>query len=85
MEKIKGNETLKAGENVSTILQKRLPQKCKDLGVFTVPCKLGNLHVPRAMLDLGASIKFLPNSFYKSWELDLYQEHDSSFNLLTNL
>ncbi|KAL7597396.1 hypothetical protein Lser_V15G31293 [Lactuca serriola] len=54
--KLKGNETVKVRENVSTVLQKRLPQKFKDPGVFMVPCKLGNLHVPRAMLDLGASI-----------------------------
>ena len=63
--KLKGNETIKVGENISAVLQKRLPQKCKDPGVFTVPCKLGNLHVPRAMLDLGASINVLPYSCYK--------------------
>ncbi|XP_076954249.1 uncharacterized protein LOC143628580 [Bidens hawaiensis] len=28
--KLKGNETVKVNENVSTILQKRLPPKCKD-------------------------------------------------------
>ncbi|XP_052619690.1 uncharacterized protein LOC111910412 [Lactuca sativa] len=33
--KLKGNETVKVGENVSVVLQKRLPQKCKDPGVFT--------------------------------------------------
>ncbi|XP_052625040.1 uncharacterized protein LOC128132484 [Lactuca sativa] len=64
--KLKGNETVKVGENVSAVLQKRLPQKCKDPGVFTVPCKLGNLHVPRAMLDLGASINVLPFSIFKT-------------------
>ena len=51
---------------MSAVLQKRLPQKCKDPGVFTVPCKLGNLHVPRAMLDLGASINVLPYSIFKT-------------------
>ncbi|KAL7610709.1 hypothetical protein Lser_V15G12116 [Lactuca serriola] len=64
--KLKENETVKVGENVSVVLQKRLPQKCKDPGVFTVPCKLGNLHVPRAMLDLGASINVLPYSIFKT-------------------
>ncbi|XP_023772380.2 uncharacterized protein LOC111921039 [Lactuca sativa] len=64
--KLKGNETVKVGENISAVLQKRMPSKCKDPGVFTVPCKLGNLHVPRAMLDLGASINVLPYSVYKS-------------------
>ncbi|XP_023730543.2 uncharacterized protein LOC111878271 [Lactuca sativa] len=64
--KLKWNETVKVGENVSAVLQKRLPQKCKDPGVFTVPCKLGNIHVPRAMLDLGASINVLPYSIFKT-------------------
>ncbi|KAK1427528.1 hypothetical protein QVD17_16215 [Tagetes erecta] len=64
--KLKGNETVKVNENVSAVLQKRLPQKCKDPGVFTVPCKLGNLSIPRAMLDLGASINVLPYSTYKT-------------------
>ncbi|XP_023771715.2 mediator of RNA polymerase II transcription subunit 15-like [Lactuca sativa] len=64
--KLRGNETVKVCENVSAVLQKRMPSKCKDPGVFTVPCKLGNLYVPRAMLDLGASINVLPYSVYKS-------------------
>ncbi|KAL7618640.1 hypothetical protein Lser_V15G00869 [Lactuca serriola] len=64
--KLRGNEIVKVSENVSAALQKRMPPKCKDPGVFTVPCKLGNLYVPRAMLDLGASINVLPYSFYKS-------------------
>ncbi|KAL7608217.1 hypothetical protein Lser_V15G10269 [Lactuca serriola] len=63
---LKGNQTVKVGENVSAMLQKRLPKKCKDPGVFTVPCKMGNLFVPHAMLDLGASINVLPYSSYKT-------------------
>ncbi|XP_023733895.1 uncharacterized protein LOC111881734 [Lactuca sativa] len=44
--KLKGNQIVKFGENVSAVLQKRMPPKCNDPGVFTVPCKLGNLYVP---------------------------------------
>ncbi|XP_022019881.1 uncharacterized protein LOC110919943 [Helianthus annuus] len=64
--KLRGNETVKVSENISAVLQKRLPPKCKDPGVFTVPCKLGNITVPRAMLDLGASINVLPYSILKT-------------------
>ncbi|KAL7583272.1 hypothetical protein Lser_V15G45156 [Lactuca serriola] len=64
--KLKGNQVVTVGEHVSAVLQKRMPPKCKDPGVFTVPCKLGNLYVPRAMLDLGASINVLPYSLFKS-------------------
>ncbi|KAL7583021.1 uncharacterized protein LOC111895517 [Lactuca sativa] len=64
--KLKGNQTVKVCENVSAVLQKQLPKKCKDPSVFTVPCKMGNLFVPRAMLDFGASINVLPYSSYKT-------------------
>ena len=64
--KLKGNKTVKVSENVSVVLQKRLPPKCKDPGVFTVPCKLGNLSVRRAMLELGASTNVLPYSLFKT-------------------
>ncbi|XP_022024088.1 uncharacterized protein LOC110924382 [Helianthus annuus] len=67
--KLKGNETIKVSENISAVLQKRLPPKCKDPGVFTVPCKLGNITVPRAMLDLGASINVLPYSIFKTFNV----------------
>ncbi|KAL7595942.1 hypothetical protein Lser_V15G29227 [Lactuca serriola] len=64
--KLKGNQVVTVGEHVSAVLQKRMPPKCKDPGVFTVPCKLGNLYVPRATLDLGASVNVLPYSLFKS-------------------
>ncbi|XP_023729289.1 uncharacterized protein LOC111876964 [Lactuca sativa] len=72
--KLKGNETIKVGENVSAVLQKRLPQKCKDPGVFTVPCKLGNIHVPRDMLDLGASINVFPYSIFKTLNIGILKK-----------
>ncbi|XP_052623731.1 uncharacterized protein LOC128129075 [Lactuca sativa] len=64
--KLKGNQIIKVGENVYAVLQKRMPPKCNDPGVFTVPCKLGNLYVPRAKLYQGGSINVLPYSIFKS-------------------
>ncbi|XP_023743565.1 uncharacterized protein LOC111891727 [Lactuca sativa] len=64
--KLKVNQVVTVGEHVSAVLQKRMPPKCKDPGVFTVPCKLGNIYIPRAMLDLGASVNVLPYSLFKS-------------------
>jgi len=60
--KLKGNENVSVGENVSTVFQKKLPPKCKDPGVFSIPCKIGNLSLDKAMLDLGASINVMPRS-----------------------
>ncbi|KAI3690179.1 hypothetical protein L2E82_48154 [Cichorium intybus] len=67
--KLRGKRTVRVGENVSAIIQKRLPKKRKDPGVFAVPCKMGNLTVPHAMLDLGASINVLPFSVFKTSNL----------------
>ena len=36
--KLKGNEKVSVRENVSAVLQKKLSPKCKDLGMFTIPC-----------------------------------------------
>jgi len=63
---LNGHYTMKVGANISAIIQKQVPPKCKDPGVFSVPCKLGDLPVVHAMLDLGASINVLPYSTFKS-------------------
>ncbi|XP_012487845.1 uncharacterized protein LOC105801055 [Gossypium raimondii] len=57
------------GENVSAVFQKKLPIKCKDPGMFSIPCKIGDLKLDRAMLDLGASINVMPKSIYDKVQL----------------
>ena len=47
---------------MSAVFQRKLPPKCKDPGVFSVPCKIGNLFFDKAMLDFGASINVMPRS-----------------------
>ncbi|XP_024982962.1 uncharacterized protein LOC112519199 [Cynara cardunculus var. scolymus] len=56
-------------QNVSAVLQKQLPPKCKDPGMFTIPCKVGNVSVNQAMLDLGASINVMPYAIYSSLDV----------------
>nr|KAJ0222796.1 hypothetical protein LSAT_V11C200078700 [Lactuca sativa] len=48
--KLKFNENIKPRKKISLILQKALPPKCKDPGIFSIPCKLGNLNFPRPCL-----------------------------------
>ncbi|KAM2388520.1 hypothetical protein ACFXTH_037952 [Malus domestica] len=67
--RISTNEVVKVGENVSAILQHKLPPKCKDPGSFTIPCVIGNTRFKSAMLDLGASINVMPYSIYVSMNL----------------
>ncbi|XP_057802485.1 uncharacterized protein LOC131017780 isoform X2 [Salvia miltiorrhiza] len=65
-----GNDArIRVSENVSAVLQRKLPQKCRDPGMFTIPCIIGNKTVERAMLDLGASINVMPYSMYKDLQL----------------
>ncbi|KAL0454337.1 UNVERIFIED_CONTAM: hypothetical protein Slati_0772900 [Sesamum latifolium] len=64
--KLRGNERVSMGENVSTILQSKLPPKCKDPGTFSIPCQIGNFGIENAMCDLGASINVMPFAIYES-------------------
>ncbi|PIN14543.1 hypothetical protein CDL12_12826 [Handroanthus impetiginosus] len=77
--KLKGNERISIGENVSSMLQRRLPPKYKDLG---------NIKIKRAMCELGASINgvrkdvliSLRRPFLRTFrtKIDLY---DSTFTI----
>ena len=58
-------ETINLTEECSAILQRKLPQKLKDLGSFTIPCTIGNAIFERALCDLGASINLMPLSIFK--------------------
>ncbi|XP_027099080.1 uncharacterized protein [Coffea arabica] len=62
------------GENVSAILQRKLPPKCGDPGMFTIPCRIGNILIGKTMLDLGASINVMPKSIYASLNLGPLKE-----------
>ncbi|XP_068655784.1 uncharacterized protein [Aristolochia californica] len=68
-QKLKGCEKLRVGENVYAIIQGKLPVKCKDPGIFTIPCTLGNAKFEKSMIDLGASINVMPYSIYASLKL----------------
>ncbi|KAM2517634.1 hypothetical protein PS1_032521 [Malus domestica] len=67
--RISSKEVVKISENVSAVLQRKLPTKCKDPSSFTIPCVIGNTRFESAMLDLGASINVMPYSIYASMHL----------------
>ena len=58
-------ETMNLTEECSPILKRKLPQKLKDPGNFTIPCKIGNSIFERALCDLGASINLMPLSIFR--------------------
>ena len=51
---------MKLSEECSAILQKKLPQKLKDPGSFTLPCTIENSFFDKFLCDLGASINLMP-------------------------
>ncbi|XP_073019317.1 uncharacterized protein [Primulina eburnea] len=66
--KLQEFETMNLTEECS-ILQKKLPEKLKDPGNFTIPCIIGSTHVNKALCDLGASINLMSFSIYRDLEL----------------
>ncbi|XP_068329724.1 uncharacterized protein [Pyrus communis] len=67
--RISNKEVVRVSENVSAVLQRKLPPTCKDPGSFIIPCVIGNTKFEHAMLNLGASINVMPYSIYASINL----------------
>ncbi|XP_027152320.1 uncharacterized protein LOC113752407 [Coffea eugenioides] len=72
--KLKDYEKIYMGESVSAVLQQKLPPKHKDPGMFTVPCKIGNVKVEKALIDLGAAVNIMPRSIYNFLNLGPLKE-----------
>ncbi|XP_057249961.1 uncharacterized protein LOC130591074 [Beta vulgaris subsp. vulgaris] len=70
------SEKVSMGENISAVIQKKLPPKCKDPGMFSIPCKIGNSKFERCMLDLGASINVMPKSVYDTLNVGYLSKTD---------
>ncbi|XP_073315872.1 uncharacterized protein [Primulina huaijiensis] len=74
--KLKGCKREKVGEHVSAVIQKTIPIKCSDPGMFSIPCTIGDTRLEKAMLDLGASINVMPDSVYNYLKLGPLTETD---------
>jgi hypothetical protein len=51
-------------EQVSAIIQHKVPPKYKDPGYPTISCTIGNYLIEHALLDIEASVNLLPFSMY---------------------
>ncbi|XP_035551096.1 uncharacterized protein LOC108995832 [Juglans regia] len=51
-------------EQVSALIEQRIPPKYKDPGCPTIVCSIGNHEFGQALLDLGASVNLMPYSIY---------------------
>lgn len=56
-------------EEVSAILQQKLPPKLKDLESFTIPYVVENKNFDNYLLDLSPSINLIPYSIFVAFNL----------------
>ncbi|GJW34553.1 reverse transcriptase domain-containing protein [Tanacetum coccineum] len=56
-------------EHCSAVLLKMLPEKLGDPGKFLIPCDFPRIDVCLALVNLGASINFMPLSVWKNLSL----------------
>ncbi|KAK2656233.1 hypothetical protein Ddye_009285 [Dipteronia dyeriana] len=67
--RIDSHKTTLVPDEVSTILQKRLPSNLKDPGNFNITIIVEEIRKKRATLDLRASINLMPYVVYKEMRL----------------
>ncbi|KAJ9145739.1 hypothetical protein P3X46_028085 [Hevea brasiliensis] len=79
--KLRNNEKIDVGENVSALIQRKLPPKCKDPGSFSIPCKIDESRFEGAMADLGASINVMSNSVFQTLNLGPLKETSVTIQL----
>ena len=53
----------------SAVIQKSLPKKIQDPSSFTIPCKIGQADMGKALCDSGASINLMSLSVVKRLSL----------------
>ncbi|XP_070045581.1 uncharacterized protein [Nicotiana tomentosiformis] len=69
--KLEETIVVKVNSHCSAILQNKIPQKCGDLGRFTIPCSLGSEIFDKALCDSGAFINLMPLSLFRKLEGEL--------------
>ncbi|XP_020417920.1 uncharacterized protein LOC109948646 [Prunus persica] len=57
------HEKVMLSKECSAVLHKKLPSKPKDPGSFTISCSIENLHIEKALIDLGAHILIKVDQF----------------------
>ena len=72
--KLREDEQIIIGENIFAILQIKLLPKYGDSDMFTIPCKIKNLKIRNAMLDLEIFINVISKSIYDSLNLESLKE-----------
>ncbi|GJZ65515.1 hypothetical protein Tco_0622211 [Tanacetum coccineum] len=67
-------KSLKLGKNGSAFIQSEMPKKIKDLGLFILPCRLGDSKPFDTLADLGSFVNLIPLYLFKTLKLGLLEE-----------
>ncbi|XP_021760169.1 DNA damage-inducible protein 1-like, partial [Chenopodium quinoa] len=67
--KLAENATVSLTAECSAILQNTLPKKLGDPGSYSIPVKLGDIEINRALCDLGASVSLMPLSICEKLQM----------------
>ena len=59
------NEKFQLHEEVSAIIQHRLPQRMQDFGSFIIGCRIGEECFDGALMDMSTSINIMPLATYR--------------------
>ncbi|GJV65693.1 MAK10-like protein [Tanacetum coccineum] len=74
-------ESLELGKNVSAFIQRDIPAKMEDPGLFTLPCRLGDYEPFDTLADLGSCVNIIPLYLFKKLNIGLLDEIDHIFGL----
>ncbi|GKC21430.1 MAK10-like protein [Tanacetum coccineum] len=74
-------ESLDLGKNGSAFVQGETPANMGDPGLFTLPCRLGDLKPFDTLADLGSCINIIPLYLFKKLNIGLLEETDHIFRL----
>ncbi|XP_015577712.2 uncharacterized protein LOC107261630 [Ricinus communis] len=72
--KIEENATVSLTAECSAILQNKLPKKLGDPGSYSIPVKLGDIEIKKALCDLGASVSLMPLSICKKLQIGIPED-----------
>ncbi|GJW08922.1 MAK10-like protein, partial [Tanacetum coccineum] len=75
-------ESLELGKNRTTFVQGEIPAKIEDLGLFTLPCRLGDSKPFDTLIDLGSCVNIIPLYLFKKLNIGLLEEIDHIFGLV---
>ncbi|GKC97679.1 zinc finger, CCHC-type containing protein [Tanacetum coccineum] len=73
--------SLEIGKNRSAFIQGEIPKRMEDLGLFTLPCRIGEFKTFDTLVDLGSCVNIIPLYLFKKLNIGLLEETDHVFGL----